>query len=311
MRLGNETISMFGPHRAPEWRWLRATWYRDKREASPAAQADEGVAAAYEFCNKLKKCRTQPDFERLYFQHPDEFHAVSFWVEPVARASLLPEELKPTIYDKRRQAAIEAYLLTEMKHDDIAVKLGVTPNVIGIYENWFFDFRPFLASPLIISSLYVRGDVAGSATCSFEHMLRLYGWKYGKDAVDQMLTGTGYNEKLEKHLRIDQKQHLLKTSAILARGCNAHPAVIFEATRGAVELDDKLRQVEIESGKAYESEEKTARIKEIRDDMNMHNWCMIEIPDGAEKDVNPVEHRLSVQLGYEKAPNTDETVNQG
>ncbi len=307
MKLGDERISMFGPHRAPEWRWLRANWFREKRETSITAQSDDGVLAAFNFSKELRSCKKQSDFERLYFKYPDEYHAVGFWVEHVANIMTIPEAERPSIHAKRRHAAIEAYLLSGANHDVIANKLGITPNAVGVYENWFFDFRAYLHSPMIISTLYVRGDVAGTNACNFEHLLRLYGWKYGIQVVDELLTGTTYSEKLQTALRNDQMLHLTKNSAILARGPDCHPAVVFEATSRAIELHDRLRQAEIEAGKAFESEEKAAWINDIKTDMAQGSWCVVEIPKGAEKQAGAIEHRLAVQLGYEEAPATDGT----
>lgn len=310
MRLGDEKIAFASPHRAPEWRWLRATWLREKKEVSLAAQHDDGVRAAYEFSKQLYNCRSASDYERMYFKYPDEYSALSFWVEPVGNISRLPEERRPTIYDRRRQATIEAYLLSGINHDEIGLKLGVTPSAVGVYENWFFDFRKFRSSPLIISTLYIRGDVAGTHSCDFEHLLRLYGWKYGAQFVDELVSGTAYSEKLVDHLRADKLQHLVKNAALLARGANIHPAAVFEATSRTLEIHDRRKQFDIENGKDFKSEEEANWVKELREDMNKQHWCMVDIPPGAEKSAQNVEHRLAVQLGYEPAPVVIDPVKQ-
>lgn len=295
----NATATLSGPGSFPEWRWRRASEAFAGRKRSPCFEKDPGVIAAIEFLDDMNRCFDQYDWERLSERLPDQYMAMTFWVEPDSMSPRAREDERPTIFQIRRHAALEAYLLSGIRHDEIAGKMGMTAAAVAIYETWFFDFRPHINSTVWITTKGVRGDVAGSSTCSFEHILRLHGWKHGAKRVDDLLTGTGYNENLRKELRGETLDHLLKSAAISARNVY-HQGVLFEATRGMLETSDRLREAEIAAGKDYRSQNEKNYIEQIEAEMRSHAWCMLKVPDPVAKQTPAKEHRVAVQLGYDK-----------
>jgi hypothetical protein len=295
----NATATLSGPGAFPEWRWKRASEALANRKRSPCFEKDEGVIAAMEFMDDMGRCFDQYDWERLNERLPDQYMAMTFWVDPDSMTTRTREDERPSIFQLRRHAALEAYLLSKLRHDEIAGRMGMTAEAVAIYETWFFDFRSHANSTVWITTKGVRGDVAGSNTCSFENVLRLHGWKYGPQRVDDLLTGTGFDDNLRKSLRDEMLDHLLKSSAISARNVY-HQGVLFEATRGMLETSDRLREAEIAAGKDFRSQSEKNYIEQIEAEMKGHSWCMLQVPDPVAKQTPAKEHRIAVQLGYDK-----------
>lgn len=288
-----------GPGAFPEWRWLRASSAIQDRKRSPCFERDPGVRAAIDFLEMASQCVDQFDWERLKEKWPDEYTAVSFWVDPVTISTDTPKHRRPPIFQVRRHATLEAYLLAQLRHDTIAGKIGMSTAAVAIYENWFYDFRPHFNNTVWVTTKGIRGDIAGSNGCSFENILRLYGWKYGAGRVDDLLSGTGFDADFQRLLRDDMLGQLLKSSVIQSREIH-HQVTLFEATRGMLETSDRLREAEIAAGQDFRSKSERNYIEQIEERMRTRKWCMVEVPDQVSQQLPAVESRLAVQLGYDK-----------
>lgn len=299
MQLGEEKLHYWSPHRAPEWRWLTAQKAIAERRCSPALEKDKEVVKAVKFLEIMSVCQDDWDFEDLYRKQPDAYLALSFWVPPSRYNAVIATE-RPTIVEARRQATLEAYLLAGLPHDEVANKLCLTPEAVMVYENWFYDFRPRLGSVEWVSTQGIRGDVAGTSGCSFENLLRLYGWRYGAKMVDDLLAGTDLGDKTFETLRRDTLYHLTKNSAIMSRA-TYHHSVTFEAASRAQELHDRNLMAKVEAGQDFRSSDEAQWFTTISDEMqHQQDWKIQGIlPAELESQIPKAEHRLAVRLGFE------------
>lgn len=297
MKTGKEHLRQNTPFNSPEWRWQRAQWIHNEHKRSPALDSDLQVREAHRFLVRTLKCTNDYGWDRLWDEEPDNCMAISFWIDPVRFTPAKMAE-KPDMLEIRRQAALEAYLLAQLPHQEVANKMGLTTEAVRTYEKWFYDFRPKMGVFNWITTYATRGDVSGASGCSFEHMLRLHGWKYGVQAVDELLTGTGYSDAVQSALRTEMKGHLVKSACVASRNVYSQ-ATLFEATNRMLESGDRLKEIEITAGQDYHSDDEKKYIKQTEEDLAKHAWCMVEVPPKIEATISPVEKRISVRLGLE------------
>jgi hypothetical protein len=118
------------PRRAPHWRWLRAVQIDGGgRRASRAIDGPDGfiwIRRAVRLKRHFDAAGNRPEaLYALIERDSDAFWAHSMWIE----------EKAPTRW------AIEARVLAGETNEEIADRLGTSPEVIDAYVNLFFDVR--------------------------------------------------------------------------------------------------------------------------------------------------------------------------
>jgi hypothetical protein len=297
MRLGRDHLIPNSATACPEWRWLRAQRIFNEDKRSLAFEKDAKVIEAYQFIKATESCSNDYDYEDLFRAEPDKFTALQHWIDPIKFVTPVHAD-RPTVIESRRQAALEAYLLTGVTRDVVAERMGISIEAVGIYESWFYDFRPHFNTTSWISTYAIRGDVAGTSGCYFDHILRLVGWKGGLKEVNELLAGIKYSESTINLLQSDTFHQLLKGSAVSSRNVH-HQATLFEAMNRMVETVDKRKEIEILAGKDFKSEGERDYILQTAKDIESKAWCMVDTTKDVEDFAPAVEKRIAVQLGYE------------
>ena len=118
------------PRRAPHWRWLRAVQIDSGgRRAARKLDGPDGftwIRRAVRLKRHFDRAGNRPEaLYALIERDADLFWAHSMWIE----------EKAPTRW------AIEARVLAGESDEEIAHKLGTSPEVINAYVNTFFDVR--------------------------------------------------------------------------------------------------------------------------------------------------------------------------
>jgi hypothetical protein len=295
MRTLNDHLRSKSVNSCPEWRWLRAGSIRSSRRRTLAAEQDTAVQHAVSFLAAIEKCKNELDWDDLREDRPDECEAYMYWVDPdMYNRPSARLDLK----EVRRQAALEAYLLTGAPHTTVASRMGMTTPAVAIYETWFYDFRSKLNIPHWIGTHGLRGDVAGQNGISFEHLVRIFGLNYGIEAVDDLLRGTNYSAATKKALRQETSDHLMKGSAIASRNY-INPISLLEAARGQLEIEDRRHQFDVQVGAEFRDKAQETYYETVESELGGMNWAVVEIPEKVEEFLPSTEKRLSVQLGYE------------
>lgn len=295
MKLGKENIRGNMPFSSPEWRWQRAQVIWGDQKMSISLEPDLEVRNAYYFLKKVLLCSSDYEWDKLCNAEPDNCMALSFWIDPV-RFTPAGATNRPDVFEVRRQAAIESYLLTGASADVVAKKVGITKEAVKRYESWFYDFRDKVDRMDWMPTYAMRGDVAGTSGCSFEHFIRAQAWQYGVEAVDDLLRGVGYSDATIKNLRRDVFSHLGKGGSIASRNIY-HQATLMEALGRQTELHDRIKEMEIMAGKDYKSNEEKQYAERAESELASYAWCVVSVPEAVEAAIPKVEKRIAVQLG--------------
>lgn len=176
------------PRRAPNWRWLRAVQIDGGGpRASRAVDGEEGFAwirRASRMKRRYEKAGNRPDaLYRLIQYDRDLFWAHSMWLD----------ERSPMRW------AIEACVLAGMTSQQIADKMGTSPEIVAAYEEVFFDVRDRLSDKLYIVNV-VMGDAVtrGVSERQYDLLWKLFGYHGGPYVLESVIAKCSPISKPEK-----------------------------------------------------------------------------------------------------------------
>ena len=162
------------PRRAPHWRWLRAVDIDSGgRRASRKSDGPEGftwIRRALQLKRHFDKSTARPDaLYALIIRDADMFWAHSMWAE----------EKMPVRW------AIEARVLAGETDEQIADKLGTTPDVISAYVNVFFDVREKMTHMDYVLNVILADAVSrGLQERHYDLLWKLLGFHGGPHVLD-------------------------------------------------------------------------------------------------------------------------------
>jgi hypothetical protein len=176
------------PQRPPDWRWLKASKYVEASRIMPRSHRDRLIWEAVEFQQRL---RTLP---------PDEEEAE---FEIVGLHSDFP--LVAAAYDTYNNSGstgfrweIEARILAQEPFESIALKCATPPEVIGVYEQLFFNVLDRLqARTWILNYAIGRSIHVGMTERDYDLLWKLYGYMAGPFFIDILTNKTGIYEDVK------------------------------------------------------------------------------------------------------------------
>jgi hypothetical protein len=115
------------PSRSPAWRWLRATWLRERAEPADPRCDDRWVGRALRFLAAQGQPVAAGKRPRL---------------DPAVRAALALAHEDPP----ERRWLVEALLLTDVPCEEVARRCAVGARTVEAYHQLFYDVRPRLAA---------------------------------------------------------------------------------------------------------------------------------------------------------------------
>jgi hypothetical protein len=201
------------PMRAVTWRWERARLMREGKSRTVGRRsADPVVKAAYRFQMGLSKCKDDVDRYDLMEEYPALYGAY-------------------LIYQRGDDAdrhplrfAIEARLLAGQADYDIAARLGMSPDVIDMYEALFFNVKEKLANTDYIMTCVISPSVhAGLTDRDYDLLWKLFGFIYGPVVLDSFIHTTTRSYRPESASEVDAalaedtRSSLQRRVAVVAR----------------------------------------------------------------------------------------------
>lgn len=127
------TPTVNSSHFTPDWRWSRARYICDNGLPLSKGVDDDMVAICRQFI-KLRKSGSVRSLEKLRRKFPNLY-----------LASEIHED-----YRNPMRWLLEGAILTEADEDMIGTFLCLHPEVVAIYENIFYNVRPFMYGPGLI-----------------------------------------------------------------------------------------------------------------------------------------------------------------
>ena len=160
------------PLRPPNWRWSRALELIENFDRVPRADSnDKFVISAFKFGRKLTT--SPPDRVRVIFKN--EYLAWKIYSDETY---------------KRLKWEIEARLIARQTSEEIGIRISVIPDVIDIYEKWFYNIRDRannvgylynqLISPLVNTT---------PRDTDYEMLWKFYGLKADGLVLDSLIYG--------------------------------------------------------------------------------------------------------------------------
>ena len=157
-----------------DWRWERAKWLNNQALRC-RKHDDEFVRLARKFIGKLSNDLTDADLETIAVKFPGIFWAWH-WHDHDPKSPM--------------RWAIEAYLCAGATCDQIAQRLGVSPEVILLYERLFFNVRDKLQYTSYMIAHAMRGAVErGLSDRPADLLWKLFGYLKGPLFLDYFIPG--------------------------------------------------------------------------------------------------------------------------
>ncbi len=163
------------PTRPPDWRWLRAV-HAVQTTPDRRLFCDGTVLTGYRLKRAIDNCRSDYDLEDLCAAFPVEGE---MWVLYSGGSNT---SARATRYD------LEARLMANERHADIARKLAVTPAHVKFYHDLFFDVHDRLAAPdALMPALFPQHMTKGLESLPLEDLWKLVGYWGGPNVLDNFV----------------------------------------------------------------------------------------------------------------------------
>jgi hypothetical protein len=172
------SASKNNPRRAPHWRWLRAVEIdgggRSARKSIDGPDGYVWIRRALRVKRRVEQAGNRPD--ALYaamLRDEDIFWAHSMWVD----------DKMPTRW------AIEARVLAGESDEEIAQKLGTTPEIVAAYVNVFFDAREKLRNRDYVLNVILADAVnRGLQERHYDLLWKMFGVIGGPHVLDAAIS---------------------------------------------------------------------------------------------------------------------------
>lgn len=166
------------PRRAPNWRWLRAVQIDT---GGPRASSRLDGPKGYEWIRRTSRLKRRFDAAN---NRPAAIYALMhrdsalFWAH-----SIWSEDKAPTRW------GIEARVLAGETNEEIAAKVGTSPEVINAYTEVFFDVREKLQEIDYISNVVLAEAVTrGLQERHYDLLWKMMGYKGGPYVLDAVMS---------------------------------------------------------------------------------------------------------------------------
>lgn len=206
------------PFRPVNWRWERARLMREAKLRNSKRFSDPWVQQACKFQKGLTKCKDDVDRYVLMEEFPDLYSAYLIYQRGDE------QERHPMRY------VVEARMLANQTHEEIAQLLGVAETTIDAYSNLFFDVTNKLANIDYVMTCIIGPSVhAGLSDRDYDLLWKLYGYIYGPVALNAFIhmTTKRYRandpHQIEALLAEDARSSLQRKVAIVARTYTINP----------------------------------------------------------------------------------------
>jgi hypothetical protein len=162
----------FDPTRSPEWRWDRAFRHIFDELTFSSIRDDEATGRAVKFRQALTSCRTPEQRSELHRSDPAMFAAHELY--------------KST---SRKRYEVEARLLAKQTPAEVAQFVGLSEDVIQVYEAVFFNVAGFLtASGWITGKAIGIGPYTAMNVPEFGRFLKTVAFQAGLTTLDALLS---------------------------------------------------------------------------------------------------------------------------
>jgi hypothetical protein len=191
----------------PDWRWSRARYLEDNKLPSSKTRDDDLIDIC-RFFIKTRKSGSERKIEKLRDKSPNLFLATE-----------IHEDTRNPL-----RWVLEGALLTAAGAEEIGEFLCLHPNVVAIYENLFFNVRPFMGGQGFIYSYVLvpsfrRATVEQDLDLVFKSIAYACGWDTFKlycsrsaldenssNKIDEMviseLKKTAYQASLQRQINV-------------------------------------------------------------------------------------------------------------
>jgi hypothetical protein len=160
------------PFRAPDYRWARACYLRERRGRLSPKWDDHWVRRAREFRRRLARYKGDIDHPRLGRLDP-----------AVAGAHRLRFG-----DDEKRRSRLEARIVSGQPAGEIAERAGLTLDVVEAYEALFFAVRDRLECADWVAAFVLGSRLhEGFAVGDEDFILKLYAYNFGPYFLDLVL----------------------------------------------------------------------------------------------------------------------------
>lgn len=161
------------PFKAPDWRWQRARWLRERGRYVRKSVDDKQTAVAKRFQAEMEKSRDDLDEARLAEKYPGVYHATRIFRRD----------------DMDTRWSLEARVLGRQDPEGIARKCRTTPEVVRWYESLFFDVRDELEhTDYIVNVVMGRAAHMGVAERHYDLIWKLYAFAHGHVILESQVT---------------------------------------------------------------------------------------------------------------------------
>jgi hypothetical protein len=120
------------PLREVSWRWGRAGHLLESGRKLSRRRDDRWVRSAFAFRSAMSACGAPADFYVLAEEHPAVFWAYRLW------------HMREDPDHRLHTHALEARLLADQEHGEIADRLAIDPAIVEAYAACYFDVKPHL-----------------------------------------------------------------------------------------------------------------------------------------------------------------------
>ncbi len=208
------------PFRPVNWRWEHARILRENnyRATSHAFKQDSYTNKAYMFQVDLNKCTDDLARWELMTRKPGIYGAYMLYKRGIE------EDRHPLRY------ALEARLLSAQGHESIAKALGITQEVVELYEKIFFNVAEKLDNTDYILNCVIGPSIyAGLNDRDYDLLWKLFGYLYGPVVLDTFITTTSRKfrpettDEVDAILSEDTRSALQRKVAIVARTYTINP----------------------------------------------------------------------------------------
>lgn len=166
------------PMRSANWRWLRAMQV-DVGGQKPSRVMDGPDGFAW-----IRRAVRLKRRHALAANSPDALYGLARLDSPLFWAhSIWSDEKAPTRW------AIEAHILARESDEEIAKKVGCSPETINAYEAVFFNVREKLDNIEYVANVVMGEAVArGITERQYDLLWKLFGYRGGPHVLDAMIT---------------------------------------------------------------------------------------------------------------------------
>lgn len=212
----------------PTWRWDLVCAMVEDESPPSRNEDDELVRKGYHFKKRERKARNLSDHQALKREFPDMYRAYQLWKN----------------WDSERWL-IEAGALTEISHNSLSDFVGHPPEVIGLYEELFFNIRPRLKSKgYVLNRILMPAIDRGLDQRDHDLMLKTVAYFSGWDNFVEFLQCGPLSDKARGWIATSFQDKLLKQGWSAAHRLNINNYNAIEV----MTLVLKLKEIEKSGG---------------------------------------------------------------